>query len=156
MDKEQKINDIIDIFFDISTQIILMEKDTRDFGTGDLLTPVEIKTVVFIYNNPDANVTKISQKNHVTKGAVSQIILKLEKKDLITRYKKDDNAKEVYFKVNEKGLVAVEGHAEYHNEVVAMIMDDFINLPDDKIDFLKETFQKIHGYFESFSYTDNL
>lgn len=154
MDKEKEITEIIDIFFDITTHIMLVEKETRDFGTGDLLTPVEIKTIVLIHENPEANVTKISQKNHVTKGAVSQIILKLEKKKLITRFKRSDNAKEVFFKLTEKGEIALQGHKEYHKEIVETIKNDFMDIPDDKIGFLKDTFLKIDHYFEDFCYTD--
>jgi len=92
------------------------EKVMRDYG-GIELYPSEVHTLVSIQDNCDVNMTQIAQKMGVTKGAINKIVQKLEKKELIERYKIANNNKNIYFKLTEKGIKAYKGHFEFHKNL---------------------------------------
>lgn len=77
--------------------------------------PSEVHTLEFIGNNPDANLTKIATELYVTRGAVSKITKRLIDRGLIVRFQKNDNQKEVFFKLTEQGKDIFEIHQKYTN-----------------------------------------
>lgn len=91
------------------------EKVKRNYS-GIELYPSEIHTLVFIQDNNELNMTDIAIKMGITKGAIFKIVQKLEKKELIYRYKKTDNIKNTYFKLTKKGVTAYEGHEKFHKD----------------------------------------
>lgn len=68
----------------------------RDYGTDEIFHMVEVHTLTVIEENPGITVTEAALKRNRTRGAVSQIISKLEKRDLIIRKKEGRNAKNVH------------------------------------------------------------
>lgn len=60
------------------------------------------------------NVTKISQNMNMTRGAISKISKKLLNANLIEKYKKPDNDKEIYFKLTELGERLYKHHEIKH------------------------------------------
>ncbi|WP_228109235.1 MarR family transcriptional regulator [Terrisporobacter petrolearius] len=70
----------------------------------------EIHCLDFIGKIKDPNVTKISQSMNMTRGAISKLCKKLLNNNLIDKYKKPENDKEIYFKLTEFG----EGLYKYH------------------------------------------
>jgi DNA-binding MarR family transcriptional regulator len=53
-----------------------------DFGTGIPLYRSEIHTIETVGKNPGINVTRLSERTGVTKGATSQMLTRLGKKKL--------------------------------------------------------------------------
>ncbi len=100
------------------------EKVKREFN-GIELYPSEIHTLVFIKDNDEINMTQIAQKLGVTKGAIFKIIQKLERKELLSRYKKTSNNKNTYFKLSEKGLLACQGHEKFHEDFFGEPTEEF-------------------------------
>ncbi len=60
----------------------------------------EIHCIDFIGKIENPNVTKISENMNMTRGAISKICKKLLNNKLIDKYKKPENDKEIYFKIN--------------------------------------------------------
>lgn len=90
--------------------------EARDFGTGEKYHTVEIHIMSYIADNPGITVTELACDWNRTKGAISQIIKKLETKDLIFRQKDRGNNKNVYLYVTEKGKILDEAHKKYDNK----------------------------------------
>lgn len=88
-------------------------KTARDYGTGEIITMVEVHTLTLIEENPGITVTDVALKWNRTKGAVSQTITKLEKRGLIRRKKDVGNAKTVHLYVTDKGQLLSEAHKDY-------------------------------------------
>lgn len=82
-------------------------------GTGYLISMVEIHLLTIIADNPGITASELSKKWGTTKGAISQNIKKLEKKELIERRKKIDNAKVVHIYATEKGEHLSTAHKSY-------------------------------------------
>ncbi|MEH7515280.1 MarR family transcriptional regulator [Gottfriedia acidiceleris] len=94
-------------------------KSARDYGTGEIINMVEVHTLTVIEENPGITVTEVALEWNRTKGAVSQIISKLEKRGLIKRKKEVGNARIVHLYVTEKGNLLSKAHKEYDiNELI--------------------------------------
>ena len=88
-------------------------KTARDYGTGETINMVEVHILTVIEENPGITVTNVALEWNRTKGAVSQIIAKLEKRGLVMRKKETGNAKNVHLYVTDKGEHLSKAHKEY-------------------------------------------
>lgn len=88
-------------------------KTAHDYGTGEVINMVEVHTLTVIEENPGITVTEVALEWNRTKGAVSQIIAKLEKRGLIIRKKESGNAKNVHLYVTDRGELLSKAHKAY-------------------------------------------
>ena len=88
-------------------------KTARDYGTGEIINMVEVHILTKIEENPGITVTEVALMWNRTKGAVSQIVSKLEKRGLIERRKERGNAKNVHLYVTDKGEILSKAHKAY-------------------------------------------
>lgn len=88
----------------------------RDFGTGEKYHTTEIHIMSYIAQNPGITISHLARNWNRTKGAMSQIIKRLENKDLIYRQMEKQNHKNVYLYVTEKGRLLDLAHQRYDNE----------------------------------------
>lgn len=90
------------------------DKKPRSFGTDQLLHHAEIHFIDAIGPEDGLNGTQAAQKLGITNGAVTQIANKLVTKGLLTKYRKEENRKEVFLKLTDQGIVAFENHRAFH------------------------------------------
>lgn len=109
--EEQVIRGIRDIY---NKMVFLnkfkMEESLKDF------TSSEVHCIEYIGKNVDSNVTKLAESFYMTRGAISKMTKKLIQKGVIEIYQKQDNKKEVYFRLTEQGKVIYNIHEELHGE----------------------------------------
>ena len=87
--------------------------DTHDYGTGVPLTMIESHTLTYIDDHPGTTVTELTRFWHKTKGAISQIVTRLEQNGLVSKQKKEDNAKLVRLYTTEAGARASNANKMY-------------------------------------------
>lgn len=104
------------------------ELDLKDFGVDDLYTTVEMHTVTRIEEHPGITVTEIAAETNRTKGAVSQIMTKLEKKGLIRREKHPENPRRTSLYVTQEGLALSIAHKKYDDTSMSRVLDYLISL----------------------------
>jgi DNA-binding MarR family transcriptional regulator len=92
------------------------------FGTSDLLFPSEIHTICVIGIMPGINITDLSVKLGITKGAVSKMAGKLVEKGLIEKYRNPGNEKEIFLRLTGRGTSAYLGHELNHQKAFAGII----------------------------------
>lgn len=85
----------------------------HDYGNGDPLTMIEAHTLTYIEDHPGATVTELTNYWHKTKGAISQIVSRLESIGLVKKTKKEGNAKNVCLYVTECGFQTSRSHKLY-------------------------------------------
>ncbi|MCP3898392.1 MAG: MarR family transcriptional regulator [Desulfobacteraceae bacterium] len=105
------------LFHRVLNKMNKLEKKPRYYGTDHLLYGSEIHTIEAIGNNPGINITELASLQGVTKGAISQLIQKLEKKNLIIRMKNMNSDKEVFLKLSDIGARAFRAHDDFHAKV---------------------------------------
>ena len=104
-------------FLKIQYRINSNDKKPREFGTKHALYQSEIHFIDAIEPGDGMIASRVAQKLGITKGAVTQIADKLIKKELIEKYKKPDNKKEVYIKLTKGGEVAYDSHRLFINNL---------------------------------------
>lgn len=78
--------------------------------------PTEVHCIEYIEKNVDSNVTKLAESFYMTRSAMSKITKRLIEKGLIESYQKQDNKKEIYYRLTEQGKVIYEIHEKLHKE----------------------------------------
>lgn len=122
------------------------EKKPRYYGTKDLLYRSEVHTIDAIGKNNKINVTQLAQYLGITKGAVSQMIDKLIKKDMVNKKMVSETENEVSLELTEKGTLVYKGHLEYHKQLYSEISKHLSHLTDENI----ETFLDVMNVLEDF------
>ena len=84
----------------------------KDYGTGESMHTVEVHILSWIVANPGISPIQVAVDWNRTKGAVSQIIKKLEEKGLLVR-DKEDGRKSIRLYVTEKGATLDRAHRAY-------------------------------------------
>lgn len=104
--------EIADIIHQVSN-FYTSTKVPHDYGTGTDYTSVEVHMVKYIADNPGITVSDIARDYGRSKGAISQILKKLEEKGLVFRENvlRSDNKNPLY--VTEKGKDLNEAHRAY-------------------------------------------
>lgn len=91
-----------------------LDKAPRKFGTGQSLSHSEIHMIEIIGDNENMSVTDIGKWIGVTKGAISQGLKRLEKKELTTKKTDPENLSRSIVYLTAKGNMAYWAHKHWH------------------------------------------
>lgn len=135
--KNQLLYKFIDLNHDYSTR-------SRDYGSGITATMVEIHTLSCIADNPGITSSALAALHRKTKGAISQIVIKLEKKGYIYREKHPSDKKKVLLFVTKEGENINIIHKKYDTDNMKITLDRLLEkCTMDEID----TFFKVVSVF---------
>jgi DNA-binding MarR family transcriptional regulator len=134
------------VFHRIMNKMAKLEKKPRSYGTVHMLYGSEIHTIEAIGNNPGISVTELAALQGVTKGAVSQIIQKLEKKDLIIRMKNMNSDKQVFLKLSDVGNIAFKAHSDFHAKVFPDLVDVVKGIDQHTLDKMEDVLLSIEKF----------
>jgi len=81
----------------------------------DGLNIAEVHSIDRIGSMEHANVTRIANDMDMTRGAISKISRKLLGKGLIESYQRDENKKEIYFRLTPQGERIFDAHKKCHS-----------------------------------------
>ncbi|EJO5347385.1 MarR family transcriptional regulator [Clostridium botulinum] len=134
----------------IAKELIDIEKKTRNYGTDQQLFEAEIHMIKAIKENEGIHVTGLADILGVTKGAVSQIILRLEKKGMIIKEKDIKNQSRLVLKLTPKGEIAHINHEKFHLEFDQFVNEILGDVTEDNILFLKSFLTSIENKIVDF------
>ncbi|MBA2937654.1 MarR family transcriptional regulator [Paenibacillus sp. CGMCC 1.16610] len=112
MNKEDQV---IMRFRDLFNKMVWLNKSKMEVSLKGY-TSTEVHCIEYIGRNEDSNVTKLAESFYMTSGAISKLTKKLIQKGLIESYQKQENKKEIYFRLTEQGKEIEKVHEELHNE----------------------------------------
>lgn len=115
-----------------------LDRRTRCYGTDEQLFNAEIHMIKAIKENEGIHVTGLAGILGVTKGAVSQIIGKLEKKGMIMKERDADNQSKLMLKLTPQGETAHINHEKYHQHFDDLIQAVLKDASEQEIRFLKK------------------
>lgn len=135
-------------FLRVITKISEIDRKTRYYGTDQPLYHAEIHMIKSIKENEGIHVTGLAGLLGVTKGAVSQIIQKLERKDMIVKDTDPQNLSRLILHLTPKGETAYQHHEALHRKFDGLFnaalenaseedkafLYGFLNSLDEKID----------------------
>jgi DNA-binding MarR family transcriptional regulator len=146
MEREKESREIMDRFMRLVHKYNAMEKTPARHGKDFDLFHSERHILDKVGENPGINVTEFAQVAGVTKGAISQVIKKLEQKGLVRRYKKSGNDKEVFIELTEIGKDICQDRKRINQETIQEISEELRRYSDDEVAFLLGMFR----WFEQF------
>ncbi len=94
------------------------------------------------------NVTKISKQMEMTKGGISKIISKLQKKGLIETYNNGENKKEKYFKLTLEGQKIFDAHKKLHQAWYNKEIQYFKNFKAEELQIVNKIITELNKYLE--------
>lgn len=120
--------DAVDILHKVAN-MYTSTKIPHDYGTGEEYTSVEVHTLKEIADNQGITATELAKNHGTTKGAISQILKKVEGKGLICRQVDPDNDNRYHLFLTEKGKNLDEAHRRYDQisfgESMSMVREQF-------------------------------
>ncbi len=126
-----------------------MEEMPKLFGTDVLIHTSEIHTIAAIGNRPGCNISELAVELGIAKPSVSEIVQKIETKDLVKKYKLPANRKEVRLKLTPKGEAAYKGHAEFHADMYSNIYSHMKKMPEESLNGFKAALDNISTFMGS-------
>lgn len=119
--------DIDSIFVKIFNNYTELSKKPFAYAEDIPLYASEIHAIEYIGKIGSPNLTDVSKELGFTRGAISKMVVKLEKHGLIKRFKYLENQKEVYIHLTELGVKVLQGHLEYHKEMLESTEEKYKN-----------------------------
>ena len=139
--------DVLDLFGEFIEKQDMLSKLTESeklhgYGYSDIHVIAAIKRI------DHANVTKISNYMHMTRGAISKIIKRLIKAGCIISYLEPENKKEIYFRLTPKGEGLNAEHDKRH-ELWKKRDTIFLNgYSAEEIEFISRFIKEYNAYLE--------
>lgn len=136
--EEQSKEKISSLLLEVFKTFSKLDRENRDYGVGEPVYHSEIYTLAEIKEHEGIHLTALAERCGVTKGAISQVLKKLEQKGLVTKEKDAGNQSRLMLKVTPKGEIAYARHLAYQNRFKQMVVDALRDAPDDKVQFTKD------------------
>lgn len=135
MSKEKAFYKMMEVIYEVARKVNAYANIPRKYGVEEELYMVEVHTINVIGEKKHTNVSQIAKATFKTKGAVSQMIDKLIKKDIVVKYKNPEDNREVILELTEKGQKIYE----YHKQKDKVAFDRYLSRLDEftEEDFLK-------------------
>ena len=148
MDKAKAGKDIMELFIKAVHNYNALEKLPCKTGTKHDLYHSERHFLDTIGDHPGMNITEFAAESGITKGAISQVVKKLETKGFARRYKSSDNDKEVFIELTRDGRDIYIQHKKKNEETLRPLIKELEKYQEDKIDFLLAMFTWINSYLD--------
>jgi DNA-binding MarR family transcriptional regulator len=149
MEREAESREVMDRFMRLVRKYNAMEKVPLRRGEYLNLYHSERHLLDKIGENPGINVTEFAKVVGVTKGAISQVVRKLEKKGLVRRYKKNNNDKEVFIELTDNGGGIYEERKKLNQETIREISEELGRYSDGEVAFLLGMFRWFEMFLDS-------
>lgn len=127
-----------------------ISKIPLDFGVGILIYPGEIHTVARLCEHGEMSVTDMAKASGVTKGAMSQLVSRLEKKGLVYKKTAPDNLSKWLIYPTELGKRAQENHTVFHQERDANFVAYMRNLSATDYKVAKALFRQMDCWLKAY------
>lgn len=150
MNTIETLKELIEVFERTNNKYNLLNKKANDYCTGVNFPPSEINTLVMIKKYKMNNITELARQLGVSKSAVSQIIFRLEKKGVITKYKDIDNSKNIIVKLTELGITAVDSYEKYRSDIYGTLIKTLDKMNNDQVTTIKNFFYDLEKFIDQF------
>ena len=121
------------------------EKRPHNFD-GQRLYNSEIYMLMIISKNPKISITNIAKIAKMTKGTISELVKKLEKKGLVKKTQSPDNASKLSLDLTKNGQKIIKIHDRIHEEMDMGFKKDLENLSTENIKIIEELFTKAENF----------
>lgn len=114
---------IMEMLVQIIHKAAYIDNQPVNLGDGHSLSAAEIHLIDCIGHYPDDTITGIASRIGVTKGAVSQMVSKLELKGYLSRRFLEGNRKSIILTLTDQGKKAFLWHITLHDRINSLMLD---------------------------------
>ena len=143
MTTQHEFSELIEQFIRVNNELTQIQKKPIVFPGDITLNTGAVHLIEAIGKHPLSNTTQLATILGLTKGAISQHMPRLEKQGLITKTKKENNKKETYFSLTDKGSRIYDYHTVLHNELYTHLMTDLMVFSPQEITLIKQMLHRI-------------
>lgn len=146
--KNDKITEICELLLNVISEFYESDSRARTFGTDTELYHSEIHMLQCIEENPGLHISGIARQLGVTRGAASQTVKRLEKKQMAVRCSSPENNKIILLRLTLKGQTAVRSHKDAHEKYRERIAEILAGATPEQLQFVAgflRRFQKFLG-----------
>ncbi|OAB41946.1 MarR family winged helix-turn-helix transcriptional regulator [Paenibacillus glacialis] len=126
-------------------QLRRLERQPQNFGNAGSITPSEIHTIEGIGYEGAILMNELATHLGVTKGAVSQLIVRLEAKQLVMRSSYPHDSRAILISLTEKGKEAYKAHEEMHIQFYDQLRSE---LSQEEIEIFEKCIEKLNGFLQ--------
>ena len=116
-------NHICFALLSLVNQFYMLERQCRNFGTDVEIHLAEIQMIMTIHNAQGIHVNGLAEKLRITKGSVSEMLRKLERKGLVRKEKDPLKMTRLNIYLTDKGLLAHQNHICLHQKLDNLVLE---------------------------------
>jgi DNA-binding MarR family transcriptional regulator len=135
---------------ELAFALMELDKKTRYYGTDVPIFHSEIHVIKAIAEHSCIHVGGLAEILGVTKGAVSEILKKLERKALVKKEVDELNLSRYLLSLTEKGEKAHKNHMHYHSIINSMVENELQNATEEEVQFLSNFLLAIISKVQNF------
>lgn len=109
----------------------------------------EIHTIDAVGSMDYPNTTNVAEKLHLTRGAVSKIAGRLQKKGLIESYQKEGNRQKVFYRLTPAGKDLFAEHVRRHAAWLARDDAFLKHYPEEELEKISQFMKSFNQYLDS-------
>lgn len=141
---------ISNLILGISKKISQIEGKTRNYGTDQPIFGSEVHIIKSIMENEGIHITALAEMLNVTKGTISEVIIKLQKKGMVVKEPDSNNLSRMCLKLTEKGKKAYINHEALHKRFEDAIKNIIKEEPEENKQFLFQFFSDLDSTLTEF------
>ncbi|HCP14589.1 MAG TPA: MarR family transcriptional regulator [Peptococcaceae bacterium] len=125
-----------------------LERYPQVFGEAGPMTPSEIHTIDAIGMTEGMPMSEVASRLNVTKGAVTQIVTRLEAKDLVKRFSHPEDSRITLIALKKLGISAYEAHLKVHQEFYNEFRQEF---SESEMEMLDKVILRLSDFFTHYN-----
>lgn len=153
MDQDKQLQNLIGQFYRVVNRTNQLRNVPIAFEGCQPLNTAAIHLIETIGNYECINMTEISQKLGITKGAVSQMTAKLVSKKLIAKIKQPHSEKDVYLSLTENGQRIFEGHRKLHAQMYGELSELLNEFSGEDLKRITLFLNKVQTYMNEYAHS---
>lgn len=146
----EEITPVLRDFSRAMSKYAILDRKAFDFGIGIKLFPAEIHMLTAIEQKDGIGVTELAEEFRITKGAVSQLVTKLIKKDLVQKTKNPEHGSRILIKATDLGRTACQHHVEFHKKHDKEFFEYLGQLDENSYEVIQKMAQQMNLWMDSY------
>lgn len=122
-----------------------VESRKMKFGDEGEFFPSDIRLIMAVDAYEDENITQLADHLGVTKGTLSKLIKKLTEADCIIKFKKEDNKKNIYLQLTDKGENVKREYQKFRKDHIESLMGELGSFNDEEKEAIIRFIDMLNG-----------
>lgn len=144
----EKLEQLCELLNQVVNRYGKLEKEIHTNGIDIPLHLSDTHTIVAIGKNANINIAKLSRLQGISRSAVSQMVGKLVKQELVEKKISPETENEVILTLTENGKKVFHAHERQHQWLRVKLTSIFEKYPEDTIDTLMKIGVEIQNVWE--------